>query len=320
MKPPYTLTNEILKLVSEISEKIGEVNANFLTRPSPELRKKNRIRTIQASLAVEGNTLSIDQVTAILENKRVLGPEKDIKEVTNAIEVYRELQKFHPFMEKSFLTAHKMLLKDLIDRAGQYRKGGVGIVKGSKMAHIAPPAGNVPFLMKNLFRYIKNSGEIMLIKSCVFHYEMEFIHPFADGNGRMGRLWQTLLLIQQYPVFEFLPFETLISQHQKKYYHALSVSDKQGESTFFIRFMLSVINHSLDELLRERPNHISGSDRIRIFLESGVKTFTRKNYMSHFKMISPATASRDLLSAVEENLVKKSGEKNQTVYHVKRNK
>ncbi len=317
MKPPYNVTPQILRLVSEVSHKIGEVNASFLTKQSPELRKRNRIKTIQASLAVEGNTLSIDQISAILENKRVLGPAKDIKEVSNAIEVYGHLNKFNPFLEKSFLSAHKLLMQGLIKNPGEYRTSGVGIVKGSQVAHLAPPASNVPLLMKDLFNYIKKADELILIKSCVFHYEMEFIHPFSDGNGRMGRLWQTLLLMTQYPLFEYLPFETLISKNQKKYYQALSVSDKKGESTSFIEFMLKVLSDSLDELLKERSGPISSQDRIRIFLATGAKQFTRKNYMNYFKTISPATASRDLLSAVKEKLVEKSGDKNNTTYKAK---
>ncbi len=317
MKPPYNVTTEILKLVSEVSHKIGEVNASFLTKQSPELRKRNRIKTIQASLAVEGNTLSLDQITAIIENKRVLGPAKDIKEVSNAIEIYEHLNKFNPFLEKSFLSAHKILMQGLIKNAGQYRTSGIGIVKGSQVAHIAPPASNVLFLMKDLFNYIKKDDELVLIKSCVFHYEMEFIHPFSDGNGRMGRLWQTLLLMNQYPVLEFLPFETLISKNQRKYYQALSSSDKTGESTSFIEFMLKVLSNSLDELLKERSGPISSPERIQLFLATGTKEFTRKNYMNYFKTISSATASRDLLLAVKEKLVQKLGDKNNTTYKIK---
>lgn len=157
----------------------------------------------------------------------------------------------------------------------------------------------------------------MLIKSCVFHYEMEFIHPFSDGNGRMGRLWQTLLLMNEYPLFEFLPFETLISKNQKKYYQALSTSDKQGNSTFFIVFMLTIFSESLDELLAERSGPLSSADRIRIFLSSGFREFTRKNYLDYFKTISSATASRDLAIAVKDNLLKKIGDKNKTFYQIK---
>lgn len=317
MKPPYNITGTILQLVSEVSHKMGEVNAAFLTRQSPELRKRNRIKTIHSSLAIEGNTLSTNQVTAIIENKRVLGPAKDIREVTNAMEVYGQLHRFNPFLEKSFLSAHKLLMKGLVTNAGHYRTSGVGIIKGSKVAHIAPPARNISFLMKDLFKYLKKSDDLILIKSCVFHYEMEFIHPFSDGNGRMGRLWQTLLLMQQDPVFEFLPFETLISKNQKKYYQALSTSDKKGESTFFIEFMLKILNDSLDELLKERTGPIAGTERIRMFLATGIKEFTRKNYMNYFKTISTATASRDLLQAVNDNLIKKFGNKSNTTYKIK---
>ena len=212
MKPPYEITSKILKSITSISEKIGEANAKYLVKTNPTLRKQNKIKTIHSSLNIEGNSLSEEQITAILENKRVIGPAKDIAEVLNALAVYETLSQFKPYAEKDFLKAHKMLLKGLIDTSGKYRTQGVGIVKGSKVEHIAPPSENVPFLMKYLFQYLKDKSEIPLIKSCVFHYEMEFIHPFMDGNGRMGRLWQTLILMADYPIFEFLPFETLISK------------------------------------------------------------------------------------------------------------
>ncbi|HAK11457.1 MAG TPA: cell filamentation protein Fic [Chitinophagaceae bacterium] len=316
MKPPYTISSRILNLVSEVAHKIGEVNASFLTKQSPELRKQNRIRTIQASLAIEGNTLAINQVTAILDKKRVIGPPKDIAEVNNAIQVYAQLSKYHPYTEKAFLSAHKTLMQGLVKHPGKYRHSGVGIVKGQAIAHLAPPAAQVPVLMKQLFQYLRNDEEAILIKSCVFHYEVEFIHPFADGNGRMGRLWQTLILMQQYPVFEYLPFETLISKHQQEYYQALSISDKQGESTYFIVFMLGILRNALDELLKERTGPISSIERIGLFLKSGARSFTRKDYMAYFKTVSSATASRDLQLAVQKKLIKKQGEKNQTSYQV----
>ncbi len=316
MKPPYAISSQILNLVSEVAHKIGEVNASFLTKQSPELRKQNRIRTIQASLAIEGNTLAIDQVTAILDKKRVIGPPKDIAEVNNAIQVYAQLSKYHPYTEKAFLSAHKTLMQGLVKYPGKYRQSGVGIVKGQAIAHLAPPAAQVPVLMKQLFQYLRNDEEAILIKSCVFHYEVEFIHPFADGNGRMGRLWQTLILMQQYPVFEYLPFETLISKHQQEYYQALSISDKRGESTYFIVFMLGILRNALDELLKERTGPISSLERIGLFITSGVRSFTRKDYMAYFKTVSSATASRDLQLAVQKKLIKKQGEKNQTSYQV----
>ena len=187
-------------------------------------------------------------------------------------------------------------------------------MKGNQLAHVAPPAKNIPYLMKDLFQYLKTSDDHVFIKSCVFHYEMEFIHPFTDGNGRMGRLWQTLLLLQEYPLFEYLPFETLISKNQKAYYKALANSDKSGESTLFIVFMLSTINNSLDELLKERIGPVTNEDRIQIFLSTPVKEFTRKDYLNHFKTISTATASRDLNKAVKEKLILKIGDKSNTTY------
>ncbi|MCK5776137.1 MAG: Fic family protein, partial [Bacteroidales bacterium] len=239
MKPPYELTSTILRLITSISEKLGEVNANFLNRPSPQLRKRNKIKTIHSSLQIEGNTLTEEQITAIIENKRVIGPKKDINEVLNAIEIYEQLNDLNPSNEKSLIKAHRILMNGLIDSPGKYRKQSVGIVKGTKVEHLAPPFGNVPYLMKDLFKYLKSQDELVLIKSCVFHYETEFIHPFLDGNGRMGRLWQTLILMDKYPVFEFLPFETLINENQEEYYNALSISDKSGSSTTFIEFMLT---------------------------------------------------------------------------------
>jgi Fic family protein len=195
MKPPYELNNVILKLLTAISEKIGEVNAVHLHKPSPELRKRNRVKTIKASLEIEGNTLTEEQITAIIDHKRVIGPKKDIIEVVNAIKVYEELPKLNPNSLKSFLKAHKLLMKNLIDKPGELRTKPVGIFKGEQVAHVAPPAGNLDHLITNLFHYLKNEDDPVLIKSCVVHYEIEFIHPFMDGNGRMGRLWQTLILM-----------------------------------------------------------------------------------------------------------------------------
>lgn len=317
MKPPYEITSKILKSITSISQRIGEINAKYLIKTNPTLRKQNQIRTIHSSLSIEGNTLTEEQITAILENKRVVGPEKDILEVLNALEVYKSLNKLNPFKEKDFLNAHKMLLNKLIVDSGKYRKQGVGIVKGSQIEHIAPPHENVPYLMKDLFEYLKDKTELTLIKSCVFHYEMEFIHPFIDGNGRMGRLWQTLILMQEYPIFEFLPFETLISKNQEQYYKVLSQSDKEGKSTKFIEYMLKIIDLSLSELLENTNKKLSANDRINIFLENFNIDFTRKDYLNYFKEISSATASRDLKNGVEKKLIVKIGDKKVTRYRKK---
>ncbi len=314
MKPPYSITPKILKLVTVISEKIGEINANLLDKPSPKLRKQNRVKTIHNSLKIEGNTLSEQQITAIIENKRVVGPKKDIIEVLNANEVYDRIENFNFYSEKDFLKAHKMLMKELIHKPGQYRKQGVGIVKGKKVEHVAPPYEKVPYLMKDLFKYLKDKSELSLIKSCVFHYEMEFIHPFIDGNGRMGRLWQTIILRNEYSVFEFIPLETLISKSQKDYYHALSLSDKKGNSTYFIEYMLEIINKSLEQTLNFGSRKLKQIDRLKYFLELNKNEFTRKDYMNIFKNISSATASRDLNKGIALKLFIKEGEKNKTKY------
>ncbi len=317
MKPPYDITPRILKLITSISEKLGEVNANYLSKQSPQLRKQNRIKTIHSSLQIEGNTLTEEQITALIENKRVIGPEKDVLEVLNAIKVYEKLNEYRYYSDKSFLKVHLALMNGLIESAGKYRNQGVGIVKGTKVEHIAPPFENVPFQMKNLFEYLKDSDELTLIKSCVFHYEMEFIHPFLDGNGRMGRLWQTLILMNEYPIFEFLPFETLISQTQDEYYKSLSLSDKAGKSTFFIEYMLDVINKSLENLLSYNSRTLKDIDRLEYFLRLGVKEFTRKDYMNTFKDLSSATASRDLKKGIELQLFGSIGNLNTTKYIIK---
>jgi len=316
MKPPYEITQTILKRITSISEKIGEVNANYLNKQSPALRKQNKIKTIHSSLQIEGNTLSQEQITALIENKRVLGPEKDVTEVLNAIKVYENLESFKAIDEKSFLKAHQIMMKGLLVNPGKYRNKSVGIVKGLEVAHVAPPFENVPFLMKDLFRYLKESDEITLIKSCVFHYEMEFIHPFLDGNGRIGRLWQTIILMEKYPVFEFLPFESLINKTQKEYYESLALSDKAGNSTVFIEYMLEVIDQSLGELLNFKNRTLREMDRIEYFLKISPNQFTRKDYMNTFKDISTATASRDLKKATELNLITKQGKDNLTFYTI----
>jgi Fic family protein len=265
-------------------------------------------------LQIEGNTLSEEQITALIENRKVVGPKKDVLEVLNAIKVYDKLNKYKFYSSRSFLKAHEELMKGLIASAGKYRRKGVGIVKGTRVEHIAPPFDNVPYLMNDLFDYLKDEDELTLIKSCVFHYEMEFIHPFLDGNGRMGRLWQTLILTKEYPVFEFLPFETLISETQKEYYKSLSLSDKAGKSTIFIEYMLGVIEKSLEGLLKYNNRILKDTDRLDYFLNLGMKKFTRKDYMNVFKDISSATASRDLKKGIDLNLIESNGTLNKTTY------
>lgn len=318
MKPPYEITNAILELISSISEQIGEIKAARLIRPLTELRKRNRIKTIQSSLEIEGNTLTEEQITDLINNKRVLAPKKDIHEVKNAIQVYSKLGSFKTYDIDSLCNAHKILMSGLVDNPGQLRKTSVGIVKGEDVAHIAPSGEMVYPLIKDLFDYLKNDKDLLLIKSCVFHYEFEFIHPFLDGNGRMGRLWQTMILKEYSKVFEYLPIETLVKERQQDYYNILGKSDKQGSSTSFIEFMLEIINVALDDLLKTQNLTATDSDRINLFKDTiGNKEFSRQDYLRYNKDISSATASRDLKNAVDKEILIKSGDKRLTKYRFK---
>ncbi|MBS1320092.1 MAG: Fic family protein [Parabacteroides sp.] len=315
MKPLYKITPYILAKVASISEKLGEIKAARLHRPPTELRKRNRIRTIHSSLVIEGNTLTFDQVTALLEKKRVIAPLKDITEVKNAIRVYENIGLFDPFSIESLCEAHRILMDGLVENAGRLRNKSVGIMKGKQLAHVAPSGTLVKLLLNDLFGYLENDDEILLVKSCVFHYEFEFIHPFLDGNGRMGRLWQSVILMKYNPVFEYLPVESLIKENQEEYYRILAVADRQGESTIFVEFMLRIVEESLEELLQSQNVTLTERDRIALFKDYiADASFTRKDYLRYFKELSTATASRDLKEAVDSNLLRKEGEKSLTRY------
>lgn len=316
MKPPYTISPSILNLVASISLKIGEASAHYLDKKSPQLRKANRIKTIQATLGIEGNTLNESQVQAIDEGKLLLGFERDQKEVQNAIALYARWDEFDPSKRASFLNAHLLLMQGLVTNPGEYRNRSVGITKGKTLTHIAPPAERVSYLMDDLFDYVARDPDLLLIKSCVFHYELEFIHPFLDGNGRMGRFWQSLLLSKSHPIFEFLPFETIIAASQSAYYQALAKSDACGQSTPFIEYMLGVLDQSLANLLNTTNVVLSETERIEYFIFIGMKDFSRKDYQRVFKNLSTATASRDLKKGVELALFTTYGERNATRYRV----
>ena len=248
-EPPFKITSQIIDLISQISEAVGEINSLENSPRHLELRKENRIKTIHSSLAIENNSLSLEQITAIIEGKRVLGSPNEIQEVKNALQAYELLLTLNPYEEKDLLKAHKLMMADLVERNGKYRKDGVGIFDGNQVVHLAPPADKVPFLMSDLFEWLKNSDVHPLIKSCVFHYEFEFIHPFQDGNGQMGRLWQTVILKEWKSVFAWLPIETLIKENQVEYYNALNSSDSDSNSTNFTVFMLQTILRTIKEII-----------------------------------------------------------------------
>lgn len=248
-EPPFKITSQLIDLISQISEAVGEINSLENNPRHLELRKQNRIKIIHSSLAIENNSLSIEQITAIIEGKRVLGNPNEIQEVKNALQAYELLLTLNPYEENDLLKAHKLMMSDLVERNGKYRNDGVGVFDGKQVVHLAPPADRVPFLMADLFQWLKNSDVHPLIKSCVFHYEFEFIHPFQDGNGRMGRLWQTVILKDWKSVFAWLPIETLIKENQEDYYKALNSSDSNADSTNFIVFMLQTILNTIKEIL-----------------------------------------------------------------------
>lgn len=247
-QPPFTITSEILNLVAGISGLLGRLEISNPQMQSPQLRRGNRIRTIQASLAIENNTLSLEQVTAVLEGKRVFGTPSEIQEVHNAFCAYDKLADWRPDSVTDLLSAHSILMYGLEVSAGNFRRGGVGIYRGEQLVHMAPPAERVPLLISDLVHWTSISDCHPLVVSCVFHYEFEFIHPFSDGNGRMGRLWQSLLLSQWQPVFAYLPVETVIKDQQNDYYQALAEADKLSEATPFVVFMLRALLIALHDI------------------------------------------------------------------------
>lgn len=242
--PPFEITSKITELLVKIGGELVRLEGTTGGSLAPHLRRGNRIKTIQASLAIEQNTLTIEQVTAVIEGKPVIGLPREIHEVKNAFAVYEGLEQFAPCSSSDLLNAHRLLMADLVESAGKWRTGGVGVVKGKEVVHMAPPAANVPSLMDDLLTWLQQTDTHPLITSCVFHYELEFIHPFADGNGRMGRLWQSVILTHWNPVFNWIPVETIIRDRQQEYYTILATCDKAGSSTLFIEFMLHAILES----------------------------------------------------------------------------
>lgn len=238
-QPPFTITPAIIDLIAQISEQVGRLSVQPIH--DLRLRRINRIRTIQGSLAIEGNTLSETQITAVLDGKHVIAPPQDIQEVRNALLAYEQMHTWNATDEKDLLQAHQILMTGLVDECGMYRQGGVGVMKGKEVMHIAPPAKRVPLLMRDLLLWLKKSAHHHLITSSVFHCEFEFIHPFSDGNGRMGRLWQSLILQQWNPLFADIPIESLVHQHQADYYLAIQQSTEHIDAAYFVQFMLERI-------------------------------------------------------------------------------
>lgn len=309
-KPPFEITSGILESVAEIAELIGRISAMQGRSASPTLRRTNRIRTIHSSLAIEQNTLSLEQVTAVLNGKRVLAPPKDIAEVKNAYEVYEMLPELDPFSVSSLLLAHSVMTKGLVEESGVFRSGSVGVVdKDGNILHFGTLPRYVPSLVSELLDWVQSSPIHMLIKSCVFHYELELIHPFADGNGRIGRLWHTLLLSRWKSVFAWLPVESIIHDRQAEYYGAINQSNSEGHSTPFIVFMLSAIKEALTEAAESVSAEVKATtderrttNIIRFLQKNGVITNADVRQMLQ---VSASTANRILARLADEGRITK---------------
>lgn len=308
-KPPFEITNTILDEIAEIAELVGHVNASFGLSTNPTLRRTNRIRTIYSSLAIEQNTLSLEQVTAVLNGKHVIASPKDIAEVKNAYEIYEIMDSLDPYSVDDLLRAHGVMTKGLIEESGCFRSRPVGVVdKQGNVLHFGTLPDYVPGLVMELLDWVRDSEFHMLIKSCVFHYELELIHPFSDGNGRIGRLWHTLLLTQWKPMFAWLPVESMIHDRQDEYYQAINHSNKEAESTIFIEFMLSVIKEALLEAVQtgsaeNRSTEEQRWHQIKYFLEkNGAITNADVRKMLG---VSAATANRILAMMTEKGRIKK---------------
>lgn len=304
-KPPFAITNSILNKIAQIGELVGQVNAVAGLTTNPMLRRTNRIRTIYSSLAIEQNTLSLEQVTAVLSGKRVIAPPKDIAEVKNAYEIYEMMDSLNPYSVDDLLNAHAVLTRGLTEESGCFRSGPVGVVdKQGNILHFGTLPDYAPGLTMELLDWIKVSDIHMLIKSCVFHYELEVIHPFADGNGRIGRLWHTLLLKQWKPLFAWLPVESIIHDRQDEYYAAINRSNYEGESTAFIEFMLSAIQEALTEAAQTSGvAKTMTTDQLRWYkIQKFLKkngTITNADVRQLFN-VSSATANRILFKYTDE--------------------
>lgn len=308
-KPPFEITTAILDDIAEIAELVGHVNALQDLSANPTLRRTNRIRTIYSSLAIEQNTLSLEQVTAVLNGKRVIAPPKDIAEVKNAYEIYEMMESLNPYSVDDLLSAHGVMTRGLVDESGCFRSSPVGVVdKQGNILHFGTLPDYVPGLVMELLNWVRKSDFHMLIKSCVFHYELELIHPFADGNGRIGRLWHTLLLTQWKPMFAWLPVESIIHDRQDEYYQAINRSNNEAASTSFIEFMLSAMKEALMEAVQVcNTENMSREDQrwyqIKRFLKKN-GTITNADVREMFR-VSSSTANRILAKMTDDGKIQK---------------
>lgn len=308
-QPPFEINERIMVDVIEIAELVGRVSVTDKISLNPTLRRTNRIQTIYSSLAIEQNTLDIEQVTAVLSGKRVIAPPKDIAEVQNAYEIYDNMDKLNPYSIDDLLKAHSVMERGLLNEAGEFRSRPVGVADSEgNILHFGTLPQYVPKLIQELLEWTEKSEIHLLIKSCVFHYEFELIHPFADGNGRMGRLWHTLLLSKWNPIFAWLPIESIIHDNQSEYYNAINISNNNGKSTVFIEFMLSVIKQALQESINDKPKNISSKsdlrwNKINDYLET--HEYILNSDVQKLLGVSSATATRILVGFMKDDKLKR---------------
>ena len=307
-QPPFEINERIMADV-EIAELVGRVSVTDKISMNPTLRRTNRIQTIYSSLAIEQNTLDIEQVTAVLSGKLVIAPPKDIAEVQNAYEIYDNMDKLNPYSIDDLLKAHSVMERGLLNEAVEFRSRPVGVADSEgNILHFGTLPQYVPKLIQELLEWTEKSEIHLLIKSCVFHYEFELIHPFADGNGRMGRLWHTLLLSKWNPIFAWLPIESIIHDNQSEYYNAINVSNNNGNSTVFIEFMLSVIKQALQESINDKPKNISSKsdlrwNKINDYLET--HEYILNSDVQKLLGVSSATATRILVGFMKDGKLKR---------------
>ena len=305
-KPPYTITSKMVNLISSISEELTKIEYNKKDIITPRLRKKNRVKTLAGTLEIEGNFLGEEKITAMLEGKKVLGTYAEILEVEGAINAYKKFENYKYDNLDDLLHAHKILMKDILTTAGTFRGVNVGVGSKDGVTHVAPPYGVVPNLMIDLFDWLKHSEEHMLIKSCVFHYEFEFIHPFSDGNGRIGRLWQSVMLYHWKDVFVVMPTESIVRENQDRYYEALEESGNIGESTPFVEFMLEVILSTVLKVGNKVGNTLTDN---QVSIMENIKNNSKVSAvkLSEIVGISKRKIEENLAKLKELNMIKRVG-------------
>jgi Fic family protein len=317
-RPPFSITARAATTLGKIERVIGTWTGSLgEAAPEPKLRRSNRVRTVLDTLAIEGNQLTLDQATAVLSGKRVLGPSKEILEIENANRAYEMVGTWNPSKKSDLLSAHAVLMRGLIADAGRFRTKQVGVLDGTRVAHLAPPPYRVADLLRALLAFVRTDQEIPpIVVAVVFHYELELIHPFSDGNGRVGRLWQHALLRRASPIFEHVPTESLIREHQRDYYGALAASDRAGSCDPFLEYMLGTLLQALGRLggqLRGRP--MDGRTRLtEAHRTLGERWFSRKDYLALFPALSTASASRDLARGLTDALLRAQGARALTRY------